>query len=85
MKKTISKAEAKDKIDKFFQRGKFDKEEMRKIKRMAMKYRIPLKEHKNQFCKKCLNELKGKTRIKKEYKIVECWNCSYRNKFKMRE
>ena len=85
MKKAMSRTEAKNKIDGFFQRGKFDREEMRKIKRLAMKYRIPLKEHKKQFCKKCLSELKGKTRIKKEFKIVECGNCSHRNKFKMHE
>ncbi len=85
MKVKINKEEAKEKINSFFQRENFTAEEMRKIKRLAMKFRIPLKEKRKLFCKKCLNKLKGKTRISKAHKITICSFCGYKNRFKMKQ
>jgi len=84
MKTNLNKTEAKEKIDKFFQREKFTSEEMRKIKRLAMKFRIRLKEKRRRFCKKCLSQLKGKIRISNGNKIIECEKCGFRNRFKMK-
>lgn len=84
MKTNLNKTEAKDKIEKFFEKEKFTAEEMRKIKRIAMKFKIRLKEKRKRFCKKCLSQLNGKIRISKEYKIIECEKCSFRNKFKIK-
>lgn len=83
MKTNLSKTEAKEKIEKFFEKENFTSEEMRKIKRLAMKFNIKLKHYKKKYCKKCLNQLKGKTRISKEHKTIECEECGFKNKFKL--
>lgn len=83
MKKEISKGEAKAKIDAFFEQGDFDAGEMRKIKRLAMKFKIRLGEYRKKFCKKCLARLRGKTRISGEYKRVVCEACGFTNRSKM--
>lgn len=83
MKKEISKTEAKQNIDIFFLKKSFTSKEMRKIRKLAMKYRIPLKDYKKQFCKSCLSKLEGKTRVSKTHKTRECKFCSYKNKFKI--
>ncbi len=83
MKKTLSKQEAKDKIEEYF-KGKLDKDKTKKIKRLAMKYKIRLGDYRKKFCKKCLEELsKGKIRIANNYKIVEC-KCGFKNRWKIR-
>jgi len=84
MKTSLNKTEAKEKIDNFFKKQSFNKEEMRKIKRLAMKFKIRLKDKRKLFCKHCLSQLKGKTRIKNGYKTVECLHCNYKNKFKLK-
>jgi len=80
MKKTLSKTEANEKIQSFFQKD-FSSIEMKKIKRVASKYRISLKNYKKKFCKKCLNMLKGKIRVSKNHKSITCSSCKYVNKF----
>ena len=52
MKKMLSKLDAQEKVDEFFQRSSFRAEEARKIKRLAMKYNIKLGRHRKRFCKK---------------------------------
>jgi len=84
MKRILSKAEAKEKIEQFFKKNDVTSEEMKKIRRLALKYRISLKPYKKQFCKSCLSPLKGKIRISKTHKTVECVNCGYRNKYKFK-
>jgi RNase P subunit RPR2 len=78
MKKKISKTEAKEKIEGFFKeiRNKNPKE-IKKIKRVAMQFKIPLKEKRKLFCKYCLNPYSGKekVRIKEGMRIVGCENC----------
>ena len=83
MKKKGNKTEAKEKIDSFFKKKSFTAEEVRKIKRLAMKFNIKLGEKRKKFCKKCLNKLKGKTRITKSYKTTECEVCGYGNRVKI--
>ena len=83
MKYQLSKQEAQEKISNFFERESFKKEEMKKIKRLAMKFKIKLKDKRKKFCKKCLSQLKGKTRISKTHKTIICQFCGYKNKFKV--
>ena len=83
MKSRLSKTEAKEKIDSFFKRDKFTSEEMRKIKRLAMKYKIKLGNYRKLFCKKCLSKLNGKVKINRGYKTVEWAYCNYKNKFRI--
>jgi RNase P subunit RPR2 len=85
MKRTMSQKDAENKINTFFEKKEFSRKEMRKIRRLAMKYKIPLKEKRKYFCKKCLSQLKGKIRVSKDYKTTECENCGYKNKNKIKK
>ena len=49
MKRVLSRLEAKAKIDSFFQKKEFGSEELRKIKRLAMKHRIKLGGYRKSF------------------------------------
>ena len=88
MKKTISKSEAKKQIEEFFEnlKGKSAKD-VRKIKRLAMKYKIPLKEKRKLFCKKCLSPYSGteKIKIKNKIKSIECKKCGYISRWKIKQ
>ena len=83
MKTKLSKKEAQKKIDSFFRKSNFTSEQLRKIKRLAMKFSIKLGKYRRLFCKSCLNPLAGKIRVFKSYKTVECKHCSYKNKVKI--
>jgi len=83
MIKSSSKSSAQDKINEFFNKKEFSSEEVRKIKRLAMKYKIKLGNYRKQFCKSCLAQLKGKISVTKDNKTVICSNCKYKNKFKI--
>ena len=76
----MSKTNAQEKIKEFFKeiRNKTPKE-VKKIKRLAMNKKIPLKEERKLFCKKCLTPYYGKEkiRIKKRRKSVECGDCGF--------
>jgi len=85
MKKTLSKSEAKKQVEEFFLdiKNKTPKE-IKKIKRFAMAYNIPLKEKRKLFCKKCLGPHKTpKIRIKNKMKSVGCENCAYVSRWKL--
>jgi len=84
MKKNIPREEAREKIAEFFLRENFNAEEVRKIKRLAMKFNIKLGIYRREFCRKCLNKLKGKVRILKNHKTVECENCGCKNRLVLR-
>jgi len=79
MKKDLTKSEAKEKIKYFFRDIKKNSpNDFKKIKRIAMKNRISLKEYKHLFCKKCLIPYSfPKIRIKNKMKTIECTNCDY--------
>ena len=83
MKKSISKTEAKEKIEKFFEREDFNSEEVRKIKRLAMKYNIKLGKNRKSFCRKCLSKLTGKIKVDRNYKTVICGSCGFKNRFRI--
>ena len=86
MKKTISKTEAKKQIDDFFKiiKNKTPKE-IKKIKRLAMAYNIPLKSKRKKFCEKCLVPYQNpKIRIKKDIKSVTCENCENITRYKLK-
>lgn len=78
MNKKFSKKEAEKEIENFFNEIK-DKspKEIKKIKKLAMSYNIPLKEKRKLFCKKCFGAYSGKEkiRIKNRKKIIECGKC----------
>jgi len=84
MKKEISKKEAEENIESFFKKRDFSAEEVKKIKRLAMKFKIKLRDKRRNFCKSCLNKLEGKIRITKKHKTIICKSCSYKNKFKLK-
>jgi RNase P subunit RPR2 len=83
VKKIISKSETIEKIKEFSGKTNFSSDDVKKIKKMAMKYKIKLGEIKKKFCKKCLNPLKGKIRINNGYKSITCINCGLINKTKI--
>jgi len=83
MKKSLSKTEAKKVIDYFFQQPSFSSHEVKAIRRLAMKHRIKLGKYRQLFCKKCLSQLKGKIRVTKTHKTVECSACGFKNKIKL--
>ena len=78
MKKALSKTEVEKQITNFFNNIKNKSpKEIKKIKRLAMKYNIKLKERRKLFCNKCLNSYLGNEniRIKNNKKIIKCNNC----------
>jgi len=82
----ISKAEANKEINEFFKNIKEkSSKKVKKIKRLAMNKKIPLKEKRKLFCKKCLAPYIGKEkiRIRNEIKSIECKNCSYVARWKI--
>lgn len=85
MKSKLSKTEAKKEIEEFFlEIQNKNPKEIKKIKRLAMRYNIPLKEKRKLFCKKCLAAFSGKEkiRIKDNKKRIECENCGYLSRWK---
>ena len=83
MKKELNKTQAKEKIEQFFSKSDFTPEQLKKIKRLAMKFNIKLENKRKLFCKKCLNPLAGKLSITKSHKTVECKSCGFRNKVRL--
>jgi len=79
-----ARAEAIREIDSFFSKNDFSKEEVRKIKRLAMKHKILLKDYRKKFCKKCFSNFKsGSIRIEKGFKVILC-ECGYKNRWKIK-
>lgn len=86
MKKKISKSQAKEQIEKFFKeiKNKTPKE-IKKIKKLAMSYNIPLKEKRKLFCKECFSPyINPIIRIKKNKKIIQCENCKNISRWKLK-
>jgi len=76
--KKLSKTESEKQITNFFKdiKNKTPKE-IKKIKKLAMRNNIPLKEKRKLFCNYCLVPYSGKekTRIKNKFKRIKCANC----------
>ena len=85
MKKSLSREEARKKIDNFFRRNELLKSgEIKKIKRLAMKYKIKLGKLRARFCKKCYTDLRSaKIRITNDHKIATCEKCGFVNKIRI--
>ncbi len=85
MKKDISKTEAKERIEEFFENLK-DKEskDIKKIKRLAMAYNIKLGKKKKYFCKKCLNPYNDSSiRVKDRIIKITCGKCGNVSRWKI--
>jgi len=84
MKKS-SKSEAETEILELFKDLKNrTPKEIRKIKRLAMKHNIKLRELKKKFCKKCFSQdLKIKS-VRKRIKTVECRKCGNLMRWKIK-
>jgi len=85
MKTKLSKKEAEKEIQEFFKtiHSKSEKN-IKKIKRLAMKHNIKLGDLRKRFCKKCYNPIKGRLRIKKGFKTIECSKCKTKNRWKIK-
>lgn len=86
MKTKISKTELVQEVKNFFSEIKNKSpKEIKKIKKLAMNYNIPLKANRKLFCKYCLNPHSGKEkiRIKNKLKIIECLKCKKTSKWKI--
>ena len=81
----VSKTEAKKQIEDFFKDIKNKSSiEIKKIKKLAMSKKIPLKEKRKLFCKKCFSVYKNpEIRIRNKIKSVKCKNCNYRSRWKV--
>lgn len=85
VKKSTSKKEMLEKIESFFERKDLDAGDVKKVKRLAMKYKIRLGDYRKRFCGACYADLKcGKVRVTKNSKSVECPNCKKINRWKIR-
>jgi len=77
--KKLSKTEAKEEIEKFFSDVKNKSaDEIKKIKKLAMRYNIKLGDNKKLFCKKCFSPYKTPSiRVNKGKISIACENCDY--------
>jgi len=85
MKKDLSKKEAEKEIEKLFSELKLkNPKQIRKAKRLAMKFNIPLKEKRKLFCQNCYSAYrKPKIRIKNKIKTIVCENCGNISRWKL--
>ena len=83
MNEKLSKTKAIEKINKFFE-GKHDKEQVRKIKKLAMSHQIKLKNLRKLFCKKCFSMNLKVLRIKNNIKRVKCEDCNCVSRYKLK-
>ena len=86
MSKKLSKTEAQKQIKEFFSdiKSKTPKQ-VKKMKRIAMKNNIQLKELRKKFCKKCLTSYNNsKIKIKNKMRTISCSACYYISKYKIK-
>jgi len=86
MVKKPSRTEAIKKIEDFFLNIRTKKSEnVKKIKKLAMSYNLPLKEKRKTFCKKCLSPyINSKIRIRRGIKSVTCEKCGIISRWKIK-
>jgi RNase P subunit RPR2 len=72
----LTRKEAQEKINDFFKNldGK-SSDEVKKIKKLAMKFNIRLENLRKKFCRKCYSSKLKFKQIKKGIKTVECKEC----------
>ena len=82
--KKLSKQEALEAVEKFFDSERLDPASVKKIKTMAMANRIKLGEYRKRFCKKCYVDLRmGQVRISGQRKQVTCGVCGTVQRWKL--
>ena len=83
--KKLSKTEAEKQIEEFFSDiTSKTPEEIKKIKRLAMRHSIRLGEKRKFFCKKCLNSYKEPSiRIKNDLLSITCEHCNHVSRWKI--
>ena len=81
----LSKPEAVKKIEEFFKniQNKTPKE-IKKIKRLSMKYNIKLGDKRKKFCKKCYSTKLKVIGVKKKVKSVLCEDCKNISRYKLK-
>lgn len=86
MKKGLSKTETKKEIENFFLKIKEKTpKQIKKIKKLGMRFNISLKEKRKLFCSKCYSVYdKPKIRIRKKFKRVICESCGNKSKWKLK-
>lgn len=85
MKTELSKPEIEKNIKEIFSKNP-DKEEIKKIKKLAMSRNIKLGGLRKKFCKKCyslFNSKDSSIRIKKGLKIIKC-KCGYVTRYRIK-
>jgi len=70
----MNKKHADEEISEFF-REKHNSDEVKKIKKTAMRYRIKLKDLRKKFCKKCFSMNLKFRKVGNNIKTVECSDC----------
>ena len=83
MKKELNRKETIEKISEFF-KEKHEREEVRKIKRLAMRHQIKLGEKRKLFCKKCFSMNLKVLGIKNKTKRVKCSDCGNEMRWKIK-
>jgi RNase P subunit RPR2 len=81
--KSLPKLLGQEKIKELFSQDNFTSKSVKKIKKIAMKNQIRLGKLRQNFCKYCHSKLKGKTRVTKTHKTINCQNCQKKNKLKL--
>lgn len=86
MKKSLSKAEVEKQINEFFENvNNKNSKEIKKIKNLAMAYKIKLGEKRKLFCKKCLSPyIETKIRINNNFKTTKCEDCGNISRWKIK-
>ncbi len=80
--KKLSKKEAQEIVQEFFENQRIEPSRVKKIKTLAMNHRIRLGEYRKKFCKKCYVDLTlGTVRLNKKHKQVICGVCGTVNKW----
>lgn len=83
-KNLAPKGVARETSGKISTKGNKSPNEVKKIKRLAMQFNIPLKEKRKLFCRKCFVAYgNSKVRIKNGRKIVVCRGCGKRSGWKL--
>ena len=83
--KKLSKTEAKKQIEEFFKDIKNkNSKEIKKIKKLAMKHNIKLKDKRKKFCKKCFSSRLKVISVKNKIKKVICEDCGYVGRWKIK-
>jgi RNase P subunit RPR2 len=86
MKKVLSKKQVVLEIEEFFRNiSKKTPKEVKKIKRLAMSYKIPLKEKRKLFCKKCFSPyVESGIRVKKGHINITCSHCHHISRWRIK-